>query len=607
MPIPSPRDLVARVRLTGTLVRAFAKARAHTADSSYTVADRLEARAARHPDLPAILYRDRRISYGELNARANRVAHWASGSGLSRGDAVALLMENRPEFLFCWLGLAKLGVVTALINTHVGGRGLEQALRTSGASTLILGEECAPRLADCSSELTSSLALWSHPDVDRADEAASAPLPGGKNFGAVLEQPADVNPDASVREGLRAGDDLFYIYTSGTTGLPKAARFSHMRFLLSGDVTAQLTGSRPGNVEYVVLPLYHTSGGVVAVSRVLGVGGTLALRRRFSASSFWDDVRKTDARIFQYVGELVRYLVAQPPRENDRDHPLEVAFGNGLRPEVWRQFESRFGVKRIIEFYGATEGNVGFTNVEGRVGSVGRFPFKRLSNARLVHLDPVGGTHPRDARGLCIECEPGEEGELLGRISEGTARFEGYTSSEDTDRKLLRDVLEPGDVYFRTGDVLRQDAQGFYYFVDRIGDTYRWKGENVSTQEVADALGAFPGIDMVTVYGVEVPGAEGRAGMAAFVSETPERFDPKAFYAFAARSLPDYAVPAFLRLLPEVPMTATFKLRKVDLQRQGFDLAAHDDALYVRDDGAGSYVTWTRDREAELTDGRWRL
>jgi fatty-acyl-CoA synthase len=580
-------------------------------DGQLTVADRLERQAERLGERTFVLQGDQRISYAGLNAQANRVAHWAREQGVRRGDIVALLMENRPEYLATWLGLSKLGAVSALINTNLAGRALDHALGVSGARQLVVGGECLEALASASRETLAGLTSWISPDPDAPGGGDGPAPPGARSLAEALARAPDHAPPASWRAELRTGDDLFYIYTSGTTGNPKAARFSHLRFFQVGDAFAWAAGTRPDDVEYLALPLYHTAGGVVAVGRALGAGAAIALRRRFSASQFWDDVRRYGATSFQYIGELCRYLLAQPPAKGDRDHAVRIAVGNGLRPDIWAKFQRRFGIPRILEFYGATEGNAALVNLEGKVGAVGRYPFQAISNVRIIRYDVEGDRHPRDARGFCIECRPGEPGELLGRLPSNpkspAGRFEGYTSKEDTERKILRDVFKLGDAWFRTGDLLQRDDAGYYYFVDRIGDTFRWKGENVSTQEVAEILAGFPGIDMISIYGVEVPGAEGRAGMAAFVLEPGAAFDGAAFHAFSERALPGYAAPVFVRVMKEAPVTGTLKLRKVDLQREGFDAEAVSDPLYLRDDRARSYVRLTPDLLAEIRDGRRRL
>jgi fatty-acyl-CoA synthase len=602
--------MIDRLLLAARMLPALPKLAAHRPGQRKTVADWVEDRARRHPQRTFVIFEGRRMAYGELDAAANRVAHFARRLGLGPGDVVALLMENRPEYVATWAGLAKAGVTTALLNTNQTGRALRHSLAVAGAKHLILGSECAEAFATTASDLERPLEVWWARDP--ADVARQArPPEGAHDLGAVLEEQPALQPDPGMREGVRSGDDLFYIYTSGTTGLPKAARFSHMRFLGAGDLSAWALGLGEGSVHYCALPLYHSAGGVVVVSSVLASGATMALRRKFSASQFWDDCRSFGVTHFQYIGEFCRYLVNQPERPDDRQHRVRAAIGNGLRGDVWARFQERFGIPRIVEFYGATEGNATLVNLEGKVGSVGRLPFKFMTNARLVRFDVESENHVRDARGLCIECRPGEVGEFLGRIpskpDQPMGRFEGYTSAEATEKKILRDVFQKGDAWFRSGDLLRQDADGFFYFVDRIGDTFRWKGENVSTEEVAAAVCAFGAFEMANVYGVAVPGADGRAGMAALLLREDAKLDPEALWRHLDAALARYAMPLFLRELREVEVTGTFKLRKVTLQEEGFDLARVSDPLWLRDDDTRSFVRLTPALLEEIRSGARRL
>jgi len=572
-----------------------------------SVADRIEKRARDDPDGIFLLFEDRQVRYAELEAEANRVAHWGLGLGLGPGDVVALHMENRPEYVFVWAGLAKLGVTTALLNTNLTGRALAHALETARTRTIVVGSECLERMRSVGSEIADGLQVWELRDPS----AEAEPPKQAHDLDAALASQPTTAPDPSVRDELRTGDDLFYIYTSGTTGLPKAARFSHLRFLAAGELIAVALGLRKSDVHYCALPLYHSAGGVMVVSSVLAVGATLALRRRFSASAFWDDVRRTRATCFQYIGEFCRYLMNQPERPDDRDHSIQVAVGNGLRTDIWEAFQQRFGIDRIVEFYGATEGNTALINLENKVGSVGRLPFRVLDNARLARFDVDSESHVRDAKGFCVACAPGEVGELLGAIpnrdDRTQGRFEGYTSKEASDKKVLRDAFQEGDAWFRSGDLLRQDRDGFYYFVDRIGDTFRWKGENVSTQEVAELLTGFPGLAMVNVYGVRIEGMDGRAGMAAIQPESPNTFDPAAFYRFVDEALPRYAAPVFLRLIGEAEVTGTFKLRKVVLQDEGFDPGRITDPLFLRDDSAKAFIPLDPDLAHAIRSGTRKL
>jgi len=406
---------------------------------------------------------------------------------------------------------------------------------------------------------------------------------------------------------VRNADVFCYIYTSGTTGYPKPAIVRHIRFTLGGIGLAALLGLQAGETVYAPLPLYHGESLFVGFAPAFRSGGAFASRRAFSASAFLDDVRRHQAVAFVYVGELCRYLLRQPPTPHDRDHVLRVAAGAGLRADVWRAFQDRFGIARIIEMYGATEGNVALQNLDGRVGSVGK-PYAE-GQVELVRYDHGRGELARDAHGFCIRCGPDEAGELLGRVDHGggTMEYDGYTDRAATERKLARDVFAPGDAWFRSGDLLRRDAEGYYYFVDRLGDTFRWKGENVATQEVADVLNRAPGVSETNVYGVRVPEHEGRAGMAAVVLQPGTSFDAAGFHAYAIRHLPRYAAPAFVRLVPEMEVTGTLKQRKATLADEAYDAARVADPLFVRDDAAGAYVPLTASLRAEIEAGHYRL
>jgi fatty-acyl-CoA synthase len=575
-----------------------------TASGRRNVADLIEYQARRRPNDVYLWFEGREQTYAEFNAAANRMADWARREGLERGDVVVLLMENRPEYLQVWSGLAKLGVTTALINNQLEGEGLAHVVREAAAALVIVGEECLANwatLGDDAPELEVMVMADPHGDVVMSDGFRV-----GRGLDAELATASARNPPSSLRADVGASDPLFYIYTSGTTGLPKAAKFSHMRFM-GGGMLSHLSGFTASDTIYCALPLYHTVGGVLSVNTALRAGGTLALARRFSASRFWDDVIDSGATSFQYIGEFCRYLLAQPERPAEHEHHVRLAVGNGLRPDIWESFQQRFGIEQICEFYGATEGNVVMYNLDNEVGSIGKTPLGL--DVALVRYDVEADEHPRDG-GHCIRCEPGEPGEALGKIGgPGPAGdFEGYTSKEASEKKIMRDVFEEGDAWFRTGDLLRVDDRGYYYFVDRIGDTFRWKGENVATQEVAEAVTTLPGVKVAAAFGVEVPGADGKAGMVGVVlGSATDELDPDGLYAHLAEALPAYARPAFVRLQAEPDLTGTFKLRKVDLQKQGYDLDLVGDPLYVRDDDAGTYVELTPERLAAVRSGDLRL
>jgi len=592
--IVSDSAVVPREVTQERLNRGYARVAGYRRDQALSVADILEERAHDAAHRPFIVFEGRTLSFAQLNGLANRIAHAAHAAGLRAGDVAALMMENRPEFPMVWLGLAKIGVVTALLNTTSRGRVLQHALEQTAPRALIFGSECAAQIATLATGGLPPLRFEaSHPELDggRPNELVPA-----RSLTRAMDEANPVNPERAHRAAVRLGDPLYYIFTSGTTGLPKAALMSHLRFINAGAVVAgflELTGA---DVFYNVLPLYHGAGGMVVVSAALQLGIPIVLKRKFSAHDFWSDVRRHRVTAWYYIGELCRYLLNQPPRADDPDHTLRKISGAGLKADVWQAFQARFGIERVCEGLGSTEANYGITNVDNKVGSVGRLPYPEHSNIRVVRYDIESGDYARDAEGRLMLCEAGEVGELIAEILDGPGPagfFEGYTSRAATEAKILRDAFRPGDRWMRSGDLVRHDADDYYYFVDRVGDTFRWKGENVSTDEVAQVLAQFPGLVVANVYGVRVPGAEGRAGMAALTFEDRARFDALGFHEFAARHLASYALPLFVRLAAEADLTPTFKLRKIELQRAGYDPKRTTDPLYVRDAQAGRYVPLT--------------
>lgn len=552
------------------------------------ISDSFAEHFQRRPDQPALVGESSWMTWGELDRQANRVANWALGQGLSRGDVVALLMENRPEYVATWLGLSRAGVVTALLNTNLAGDRLAHCIREAGTSHMIVGSELAEGAASALPELeTKPELLLASRDAETDAEAEG--LLEATSFDAACGAAGDAAVPERVREARLGGDGLFYIYTSGTTGLPKAARVSHSKAMTTALACWKMQTLTPADRLYCCLPLYHSAGGMMAAGGILMAGGTLVIARKFSASRFWRDCVQHDVTVFQYIGELCRYLLNSPPHPDENRHRIRTAMGNGLRPEVWEPFVERFKLPRIVEFYGATEGNMALINLDGKVGAIGYVPafLRKAQGIRIVRFDVVEEEVVRGADGFCTEADVDEPGELLIKIN-STQRFEGYTNEEASKKKILSDVFEAGDAYFRTGDLLKLDEDGYFYFVDRIGDTFRWKGENVSTNEVAEVLAVERGIEEANVYGVEVPGADGRAGMAAIVAT--DEFDLDAFGRRIEQELAFYARPLFVRLLPEMEITGTFKHRKVDLVKEGFDPAALSDPIYYRDPEKAAYV-----------------
>jgi len=578
------------------LIRTLMRVRTIGGRSANLVTDDLEAAVDRWPGNIALSFEGRTLTYGEMDALANRYAHWAENIGLRRGEVVALLMPNRLEYLPIWYGLSKVGVATALINNQLTGDALSHCLNVSGAAHCLVDEETAPAFEAARAKSVHVTHEWTLGEA-RGDQ---------RDLTQALKSCGGLRPDRARREGLTASDTALYIFTSGTTGLPKAARITHMRAQLYMRGFAGATGAKADDRIYVTLPFYHATGGLCAAGAALLNGGAVVLRKHFSASHFWSDIVAEGCTMFVYIGELCRYLANQTQVPQETQHKLRLAFGNGLRPDVWETLEGRFAVPRVLEFYGSTEGNVSMFNFDGKLGAIGRDPgyLKSFFNVRLAKFDVETEMPVRGPDGLCVEAAVDEPGECLGEIKQDArSAYVGYADKAASEKKVLRDAFRLGDAWFRTGDLLRQDADGYFYFVDRIGDTFRWKGENVSTSEVAEALAQAPGVKEANVYGVKVGELDGRAGMAGLVVAAD--FDPKSFGAFVAQRLPAYAQPVFLRLLPAIQVTGTFKYRKMDLVADGFDPAVVKDPLYLR--GDKGYQKLTRPLLAKVLSGEMRV
>jgi acyl-CoA synthetase (AMP-forming)/AMP-acid ligase II len=568
------------------------------ADSSATLMKQFEGHAAADPDRIFLIFEGQRFSYGQANGLINQHAHSYAALGIGHGDVVALLLENRPAFLWHLFGLHKLGAIGSLINTHLVGESLAHAIHICRPRHVVVGsemwaafEQVRSRLPEISPDMV---------DIDHAGAGAGANGAPVAVWNDRLQNAARTNPTPNAR--ITLSDQAAYIYTSGTTGLPKAAVVRHSRFFRAAAVWAGLAFRwRPGDVLYNCLPLYHANGLLLATSSVVSAGVTMVLARKFSRKHFWEDIRENGATGFIYIGELCRYLMNNPPSPLDRQHKVRVISGNGLRPDIWRGFKERFGIERIAEFYGSTEGNaitVNALNIEGSVGV-------KLPGMVIVRWNDQADDFARDARGRLIRAKIGEAGVLLGEIRR-RAEFDGYHDKQASESKVVRDAFKPGDAYFNTGDLMREDRLRQLYFVDRLGDTFRWKGENVATSEVQEHLATFDSIQEVNVYGVNVPGAEGRAGMAALVLSEGQ-LDVAALRAHIERGLPPFARPVFLRVLPELNTTSTFKLKKGDLQSQGFDPSKTSDPLYVFHAKQREYVPLTPELFQEISSGRLPL
>lgn len=521
-----------------------------------TIGSVFQDAARSHPDRPFLRFEGDTLTYGDANDRVNRYASVLAAKGVCTGDVVGILVSNRPEALLLVLATVKLGAVAGMLNHHQREHVLAHSLGLLGEGVLVVGQECEDALGS----------VEGFPQSERVLRIAEIDA---------LAADAD-SADPAITAQLEASRIAYYIFTSGTTGMPKASRMSHFRWLKSmsglGSLGVRL---RSDDTLYCSLPLYHNNALTVALSSVLGAGATLALGRKFSASNFWDDARRNDATAFIYIGEICRYLLNQPARPDDRDHGIRLIVGNGMRSEIWGEFRDRFAVDRIVEFYGASECNIAFINALDQTHTAGICPLPHA----VVEYDHDTGAPLRDEKGRLKKVGRGGVGLLLAKVT-SRAPLDGYTDPEATEAKLVRDGFSDGDVWFDTGDLVRN--QGFMHvaFVDRLGDTFRWKGENVATTQVEGAVGAHESVSEAVVYGVEIPGTDGRAGMAAVTLHSDTEFDGAGLSDTLHRALPDYAVPLFVRVVDELEHTTTFKSRKVELRKQGYtDLG--DDALFV--------------------------
>ncbi len=561
----------------------------------------IEELAAQFGDAPSLLSERECLSYRQLFERSNQYARWALDEGIAKGEVVCLLMTNRPEYIAVWLGITSVGGVVSLLNTNLAGPSLAHCVNVALPKHLIVAAEFAAQLNVTLPLLSEAPTVWIH-----GEEDASFP-----RVDLEIEQKSGQALSRDERRSPSIEDRALYIYTSGTTGLPKAAKVSHARIMQWSHWFAGMMDAQPTDRMYSCLPMYHSVGGVLVPGAILVAGGAVVIREKFSATQFWNDIIRWDCTMFQYIGELCRYLLHTAPCANESRHRIRMACGNGLASEVWDGFKDRFQIPQILEFYASTEGGVSLFNVEAKRGAIGHVPgylVHRFSPA-LVRFDVEKGSPVRNPQGFCIRCAPNEAGEAIGKVVDDPAgigsRFEGYTNQEASESKMLRDVFEPGDVWVRTGDLMRKDEQGYFYFVDRIGDTFRWKGENVATCEVSEAICAFPGIKHANVYGVEVPAAEGRAGMAALVTE--DELDLAGLRKHLVSRLPAYARPLFLRIQNDVAVTGTFKYSKTDLVRQGFDPFASNDALYFDNQEAQTFTRLDSDMYNRILIGSVRL
>lgn len=557
--------------------------------------------AQRFSERVLIRHEDSVIHYGEFNTAANRIAHYLSEQGFGYGDTIALLMENRPEYLLYQLAVTKIGASAALINNAQKGDTLIHSINLVNCRGAIVGEERLSVYSEVAEQLCVEVPAFIVPDRHTLADPGTEFSEGINIALACLDSDSS---DPEVAHQLKGSDPAWYLYTSGTTGLPKAAVQTHSRvikaILLFGNIINPL---KSNDVVFSSLPLYHLTALTVCWFSAVYSGASFAVSRKFSASRFWDDVRRYDATAFGYVGELCRYLLNKPPSEEDRNHNIRSMTGNGLRPEIWQEFKQRFGIEQINEIYGASEGSLVACNLFNLDRTVGM----PLALYALVKVDEETEEPVRDAKGRLIKVARGEPGLLLGEITDSIP-FDGYSDKSKNESKIISDAFKDGDRWFNTGDVLRNLGFGQLQFCDRTGDTYRWKGENVSTQEVENVSNAYSEVSESVAYGVEIPGTNGKAGMVALkLTDASQTLDTSALCQHLDGQLPHYAVPVFLRICEELEKTETFKYQKTGLKRAGFDPDQCDGPVYVRLPGSNDYELLTAELYSGINAGEYRF
>ncbi|XP_027840257.2 long-chain fatty acid transport protein 4-like [Aphis gossypii] len=592
----APRDIRALCRFYYFLYTAKKLGK-----KNWTVADVFKHNIVKNnPHKVLFVFEDKEWTALQVEEYSNKVANAMLERGFKKGDVVGLLMENRPEFVGIWLGMSKVGIVSALINYNQRLVSLVHSIKVANCMGLIYGSELSSDIDDIKNDLDNGIKLfkWS---------STSPPTNDGTYLNHILDKASPSAPNPPEKPGYN--DKLLYIYTSGTTGYPKAAIITNVRYIFIAGAYAYQVGLKYSDRFYTPLPLYHTAAGIMCIGQSLLYGCTTVIRKKFSASGYFQDVSKYNCTAAQYIGEMCRYILATPPKADDTNHKLRIIFGNGLKPQIWKEFVSRFNVPRVAEFYGSTEGNANIANTDNTFGAIG-FVSRLIPSIypiSIIRVNPETCEPIRNAEGLCTRCNPGEPGVIVGKIisTNPSRQFLGYVNNEESQKKVVRDVFDKGDAAFLSGDLLVADEWGYLYFKDRTGDTFRWKGENVSTAEVEGVVSNIAGYRDCVVYGVEVPNSEGRAGMAAIVDKD-NTLDVSTLSTGLQKALPSYARPLFIRKLNEVEMTGTYKLKKLDLQRDGYDIGRVKDQLYFYN-SKGIYQELTSEAYSDILSGKIRL
>lgn len=517
----------------------------------------------KRPNDIAFIFEGVEITWKEADEQTNKYAGFLKSQNINKGDCFAILMDNSPDFLMLLLASFRVGSLAALINTTVSGEGLKHVIGISDVKLITAG---ASHLEKLSSALGDSdlknIPIFGMEDNEKIPDQVEDIKKLSKQFSTFI-------PYQPIMKDVAA-----YIFTSGTTGLPKAALVDHAK-LVKGSFAGHFLcfNFNKNDRLYMTLPLYHSTGLILGWAASLRSGCPNVIKSKFSASDFWNDVKKYNVNKFIYVGELCRYLMNLPPSDEDKDNPITQISGNGLRPDIWESFQKRFNINKIVEIYGATEA-VGMTiNSFGRSGMIGR----KRSDSTIIHCNKDDGSPILNNEGFCTKVSEGETGLYIQKIS-SSAKFQGYLDAQASNKKILQNVFKTGDQYFNTGDLITLHDNNWLSFADRVGDTYRWKSENVSTMEVAAILNNASGVMDCNVYGVQVESAEGKAGMAAM--NVSDEFSFISFIEHVNKNLNTFQKPYFLRLTKEMQTTGTFKHQKEDLKKQGFNPSLIKDKLY---------------------------
>ncbi|XP_046919481.2 fatty acid transport protein 1 [Dermatophagoides farinae] len=567
------------------------------------------------PNKTLFHYQDEQWTFKQVDEFSNKIVNYFLAQGFQKGDEIALFMENRPEYVAIWLGLAKAGIVSALINNNQRMNPLIHSLVVIKCKALIFSSELFQAVDEIREDLKSKndhMKFYCF-NVNSNDDHDHHMMRQGKevfckNLNIEMDKMSSEAPQKSI-DSVSFNDRLLYIYTSGTEGLPKAAIIKNSRFIYMGAATRFMINIKSDDILYTCLPLYHLAGGTIGACQGVVFGNTIAIRGKFSASNFWKDCIKYRCTVAQYIGEICRYLLSQPESPCDRQHTVRLMFGNGLRQKIWKDFVNRFNIKQIGELYGSTEGNANMINVDNKEGACGFISqiAPIIYPARLIRIDEDTGKPIRDKNGLCVCVKPGETGEFVGKITaDPTRAFDGYANKEATKKKIIYDVFRKGDCAFASGDLLTMDLFGYIYFKDRCGDTFRWKGENISTTELEAVISDTIQLADCIVYGVEVPGCEGKAGMAAIL-DNDRTVDVNDLLKKLRQKVPIFSIPVFIRLVDQLELTSTHKLHKVTYRKQGFDPQLVKDPLYFFDSKNFTYIPLDQQLYNQIIENKIRI